>query len=57
VARARADTIRAESGLQALLDEAPPQALHGGAADIQRRDDPFVRPGWAALGLVGLEQR
>ena len=24
--------------------------------NIQRRNDPLVRPGWAALGLVGLEQ-
>ena len=51
-----ADTIGAESGLQALFDEAPSQALHGRAADIQRRDDPLVGPCRAALGLVGLEQ-
>src|SRR6478735_824827 len=51
-----ADPVRAESGLQALQDEALPQALHGRDANIQRRNDPLVRPGWAALGLVGLEQ-
>ena len=51
-----ADPVRAESGLQALQDEALPQALHGRDANIQRRNDPLVRPCWAALGLVGLEQ-
>jgi hypothetical protein len=51
-----AGAIGAGCGPQALLDEARPQALRGRAADIQRRNDPLVRPGWAALGLVGLEQ-
>src|SRR6187549_2507991 len=36
-----ADPVRAESGLQALQDEALPQALQGRDANIQRRNDPI----------------
>ena len=53
---ALADPVRAERGVQALLDEALPQALHGSDADVQRHDDPLIRPGRATLGLVSLEQ-
>ncbi|MFZ1430235.1 MAG: hypothetical protein WAS21_26105 [Geminicoccaceae bacterium] len=50
------DPVRAERGLQALQDKAPPQALHGRDANLQHRNDPLVRPCWVALALVGLEQ-
>src|SRR5215218_6259606 len=52
----RAATIRAERGGQALLHEAPPQALHGGHPDPDRFRDPLVGPARPTHRRVGLEQ-
>jgi hypothetical protein len=52
----RAAAIRAERGGQALLHEAPPQALHGGHPDPDRFCDPLVGPARPTHRRVGLEQ-
>src|SRR5215204_135560 len=52
----RAAAIRAERGGQALLHEAPPQALHGGHPDPDRSCDPLVGPARPTHRRVSLEQ-
>lgn len=51
-----ATTIGAQRRHQALLDKAPPQALHGGKTNLQRLGNALVRPARPRLGLVRLEQ-